>query len=243
MRRLLAPVLVLLLAAASGMTEEEPVPPQTQPSDSGAHHEGHDHDATMTHSFADVEHWVSVFEDPNRAAWQKPEAVPGILGLRPGDVVADIGAGTGYFNRYLARAVGEAGKVYAADVEPTLVEYMKQRAVREATPQVLAVLAKPDDPLLPAAGVDVIFICNTWHHIDDRLAYLGRLRHALKPSGRLAIVDFQKRELPVGPPPEHKLTRDEVVAELAEAGWELRTESDALPYQYTLIFTPRAAPR
>ena len=234
-------LLALLLAAQALIAQEHAMPHgQTQPS---GHHEGHSHDATMSHSFADVQHWVEVFDDPNRAGWQKPELMPQILGLEAGNVVADIGAGTGYFNRHFAAAVGDKGRVYAADIEPALVAYMLERAGREATPQVIPTLATPADPLLPPGAVDVIFICNTWHHIDDRLEYLRKLQRALRPGGRLAIVDFQKRDLPVGPPVEHKLSRDEVVAELAEAGWALSRESDQLPYQYALIFTPRAAPR
>lgn len=223
-------------------------PAQTQPSDHAAHHHDehqhgdHQHDATMSHSFADVQHWVEVFDDPNRAAWQKPELMAGILGLKPGDTVADVGAGTGYFNKFFATAVGEKGRVYAADIEPGLVAYMQERAAREATPAVIPVLVAPDNPLLPPSAVDVVFICNTWHHINDRLEYLRKLQRALKPAGRVVIVDFQKRELPVGPPVEHKLSRDEVVAELAEAGWALKAESDKLPYQYALTFIPRAAP-
>jgi ubiquinone/menaquinone biosynthesis C-methylase UbiE len=100
------------------------------------------------------------------------------------------------------------------------------------------VLAAPDDPRLPDGGLDVIFICDTWHHINDRLNYLRRLAKALKPEGVVAIVDFQKRPLPVGPPPEHKMSREEVIAEFAEAGWALARESDSLPYQYFLMFKP-----
>lgn len=208
----------------------------------------HDHDhakahaPTIDHSFEDVERWVEVFESADRAAWQKPSEIPAALGLKEGMTVADIGAGTGYFERHFAQAVGPAGRVYAADIEPKMVEYMKARAVREKTPQVIPVLAAADDPRLPDAALDRIFICNTWHHIGDRVEYLERLRRALRGGGRLAIVDFHKRDLPVGPPTEHKLSREEIVAELAEAGWSLAGESDLLPYQYLLIFTPPAAP-
>lgn len=220
------------------MASDEPrTQPQTQHAD-----QGHAHDATVTHPFDDVEKWVEVFDDPHRAEWQKPDRIPGALGLKPGMSVADIGAGTGYFLKHFSDAVGPSGKVYAVDIEPKLAEYMRQRARRENTSNVTVVLAEPDDPKLPAGALDVIFICDTWHHINDRLDYLGLLARALKPGGIVAVVDYQKRETPVGPPVEARLSREEVVVEFAEAGWKLAGTSDILPYQYLLLFalTPPA---
>ena len=236
----LAVMLAIGVAAGgmAGVQQESQTQPQTQ-------HSGHDHDhaheATVTHPFDDVERWVDVFDDPNRAEWQKPDRIPRALGLRAGMAVADIGAGTGYFLKFFSAAVGPSGKVYAVDVEPKLVAHMRQRSIQEKTANVTVILGAPDDPKLPAAALDVIFICDTWHHINDRIDYLALLARALKPGGSVAIVDFHKREAPVGPPTEHKMAREEVVAEFAEAGWTLASESDILPYQYLLIFKPRAA--
>jgi ubiquinone/menaquinone biosynthesis C-methylase UbiE len=229
---LLALCSACLVAPPGGLAEEKPKT-QTQP----AGH-GHSHDATVNHPFDDIETWVGVFDDPTRDKWQKPDRIPAALGLTAGMVVADIGAGTGYFEKTFSTAVGPQGKVYAVDIEPKMVDHMKERAVREKTANVFPMLAAPGDPGLPDAGVDVIFICDTWHHINDRLGYLGRLARTLKPGGVVAIVDFQKRPLPVGPPPEHKMSREDVLAEFAEAGWVLARESDALPYQYFLMFKP-----
>jgi len=236
LRRLLLLALPALLTAGPAAADS----PQTRPAPDHAHH---DHDATVSHPFDDVERWESVFDDPSRAEWQKPAEIPAAIGLKEGMVVADIGAGTGYFERYFSKAVGPDGRVYAVDIEPHMVAHLEKRAAEEKTPNVVAVLAEPDDPKLPAGGVDVIFVCDTWHHINDRLAYLKRLAASLRPGGRLAIVDFHKKPLPVGPPPQHKLAREVVVDELAQAGWSLAGESDRLPYQYLLIFTPPAAPR
>jgi ubiquinone/menaquinone biosynthesis C-methylase UbiE len=199
---------------------------------------GHAHDATIRHRFDDVEHWVKVFDDPARDEWQKPLDVIKFLRVPPGGRVADIGAGTGYFTVRLAEAVGPEGKVLAVEIEPGLVEHLRQRAERAGLTQVEAVAAEPADPRLPEAGVDVIFVCDTWHHIDARLRYLGLLARALKPSGRLVILDFREGDLPVGPPAGHKLSRDAVVRELRMAGWKLAAESRDLPYQYLLAFTP-----
>ena len=200
-----------------------------------------EHDATSHHDFADVPHWQAVFDDPARDAWQKPDEVVRALALRPGMTVADVGAGTGYFSRRLSAAVGPTGTVLAADTEPNLLVHLRERAEKEGTANVVPVLASPDNPRLPAAGCDVILFVDTIHHVDDRVTYLRALQRFLRPGGRVAIVDWQKREMPVGPPPEHRLARDVVVDEMAAAGYRLAAEPDVIPYQYVLVFT--VAPR
>jgi SAM-dependent methyltransferase len=109
---------------------------------------------------------------------------------------------------------------------------------------VVPVLASTDNPRLPAGRTDLVLIVDTFHHIDGRLAYLRALARSLAPGGRIAIVDWQKRELPVGPPLDHKLAREQVVEEMQSAGYELVAEPDVLPYQYLLIFrrSPPAEP-
>lgn len=199
------------------------------------------HDATIHHPFDDVAKWVHVFDDPGRDAWQKPDAVLRALGVAKGMTVADLGAGTGYFSVRLAQAVGPAGRVLAIDVEPKLVDYMKERAAKAQLAQLVPVLAPTDDPKLPARGVDLVLIVDTWHHIDDRLHYLTKIAAGLKPGGRVAVVDFKKGDFPVGPPDAHKLAADAVGAEFAGAGWSPAMHWDELPYQYVLVFTPPAA--
>ena len=149
------------------------------------------HDATIQHRFEDAKAWAKVFDDPSRDSWQKPEALFAVLHVTPGATVADLGAGTGYFSVRLARAVGAAGRVLALDVEPGLVAYMKARMEREKLPQVEAKLVPADDPGLPKAGVDLVLIVDTWHHLDDRLHYVAKLAAGLKPGGRVAVVDFK----------------------------------------------------
>jgi len=199
-----------------------------------------DHDATVRHSFDDVEHWVEVFDNPERDAWQKPESLLRLLGIRSGDVVADLGAGTGYFAARLSKSVGRTGKVYAVDIEQALLDHLVRRDDLGPYDVVIPVLADPDDPKLPAGELDLVLVVDTWHHIDDRLNYLGHIDRALAPGGRLVIVDFREGELPVGPPPGHKLSRDAVLREFDEAGWSLTSEARMLPYQYVLIFQPPA---
>jgi ubiquinone/menaquinone biosynthesis C-methylase UbiE len=224
--------LAAMLAAATG-TPEPASPPAA----------GTGHDATIHHGFGDVNTWVEVFDDPGRDAWQKPDAVMSHLGVAEGMTVADLGAGTGYFSVRAAKVVGAKGRVLAIDIEPKLVDYMKARAAKEHLPQVVAVLAAPDDPKLPAHGVDLVLIVDTWHHLDDRLRYLGKLAAGIAPGGRVAVVDFKKGDFPVGPPDAHKLTPEAVVAEFVEAGWTAAGRWDDLPYQYVLSFTPPAAQR
>ena len=204
----------------------------------GGPEDPHRHDATARHPFDEVDKWVRIFDDPGRDEWQKPQQVVRALGIEKGQSVAEIGAGTGYFSRHLAQAVGEEGKVYAIDTEPKMVEYMKGRAERDRTPQVLPVLGAPDDPRLPEAGADLVLLVDTYHHIDDRVRYLQRLAGRLRRGGRVAVIDFEKRPLPVGPPLEHKLERGQVREEFAEAGYALVEEPGFLPYQYFLIFVP-----
>jgi ubiquinone/menaquinone biosynthesis C-methylase UbiE len=200
---------------------------------------GSSHDATSHRRFDDPAYWSKVFDDPARDAWQRPAEVAAALGVRPGQTVADLGAGTGYFTRPLAEVVGPTGTVLAVDVEPNLIAYLRERAAREHLSNVRAVLAAADDPRLPAAGVDAVLVVDTYHHIDDRIGYFSRLRRALRPAGRVAVVDWQKRPLPVGPEMDHKLAREQVVEEMQGAGYRRVDEPTFLPYQYFLVFQPR----
>jgi ubiquinone/menaquinone biosynthesis C-methylase UbiE len=194
--------------------------------------------ATSRHSFEDVAHWQAVFDDPARDAWQKPTELVAALGIAAGMTVADLGAGTGYFSRYLARAVGPSGTVFAVETEPSLLVHLRERAEHEQTPNVVPILASFDNPRLPAAAVDLVLIVDTFHHLDRRLEYFRSCKRFLTRSGRIAIVDWRKRTIPVGPPPEHKLARRQVVAEMRAAGYDLVAEPDVLPYQYVLVFRP-----
>jgi ubiquinone/menaquinone biosynthesis C-methylase UbiE len=180
-----------------------------------------------------------VFDDPARAAWQKPAELVAALALRPGQAVADVGAGTGYFLTHLAGAVGETGTVYAVETEPNLVVYLRDRADRDGLGNVVPVLASADSPRLPPGRVDLLLLVDTYHHLDDRPAYFCRVQRLLAPGGRVVIVDWQKRELPVGPAMDHKLDRAQVSEEMDLAGYRLDAAPDVLPYQYVLIFRPR----
>lgn len=183
--------------------------------------------------------YIKSLENPARDAWQKPAEVVKALGLRAGDVVADIGAGSGYFALRFAPEVGPTGKVLAVDISAPMLEHLGKRATDAGVANVTMVLAAHDDPKLPAGGVNVAFTCNTWHHIDGRDAYLAKLKASLAPGARFVIVDFHE-EAPMGPPREMKLSRQSVVDEVTRAGFTLAAEHTFLPHQYYLVFT--AAP-
>jgi predicted methyltransferase len=210
-----------------------------------AHAAGHGHHGAPAsgaqpgyhHRFDDPARWAQRFEGPERDAWQRPDEVIAALSLAPDARVADIGAGTGYFSVRLARAVPQ-GRVWAVDVEPTMVRWVLDRARRDAVPNLTAVLAAGDDALLPEP-VDLALVVDTYHHIDARTAYFARLRASLRPQGRVAIVDF-KLDSPEGPPAEMRLAPETVRAEMEAAGYALAGSFDALPRQYMLTF--RAAP-
>jgi len=187
---------------------------------------------------ADLDGYIARMEEPSRAAWQKPDEVVRALGLRPGQAACDVGAGPGYFSLRLARAVGEAGHVYAVDVEPRILSVLRDRVQSSNARNVTPVLSLPDDALLPAASCDLILIVDTYHHFPDGPGYLRRLSRALRPGGRIANVDFHKRELPVGPPPEHKVAREAFLADATAAGLRLAEEHTFLPYQYFVVLAP-----
>jgi ubiquinone/menaquinone biosynthesis C-methylase UbiE len=180
--------------------------------------------------------YIKALEDPSRDAWQQPEKVVKTLGLKPGDSVADVGAGPGYFTLRFARAVGPAGKVYGVDISRGMLDYLGKEARAEHLANIQPVLAEPHDPNLAPASVDVIFICDTLHHISDRASYFPLLMRALKPGGRLVNIDFHKRALPVGPPVEMKIPRAEMIREAEAAGFHLVHKYDFLKYQYFVVF-------
>lgn len=180
--------------------------------------------------------YIRELEDPSRDAWQEPEKVIEKLALKPGDVVVDLGAGSGYFTVRMARAVGPGGKVIAVDVDSEMISYIESRKKDEGLENIETILAEPHDPKLAPSSVDLIFICDTLHHISERGKYYPLLARALKRGGRLVNVDFEKRPMPIGPPVEHKIAKEDVGREVAPAGFRLIKDFDFLKYQYFLVF-------
>lgn len=208
------------------------------PAHHGKHgHHGKHHAPHHQHRFDDAEHWAKRFDAPERDAWQKPSEVVAALKVAPEALVADIGAGTGYFAVHFARTV-TAGKVFGVDIEKAMVDHMRKRAAEAGLANLEPVLSVPDDPSLPTA-VDLAFICNTYHHIEDREGWMGKLRAQLKPGGRVAVVDYSPDFDGPGPPPAMRLPAETVVSEMKSAGFALaHRDDDLLPRQYLLVFTP-----
>jgi len=195
------------------------------------------HQMHQLHS--DPKSYIGALEDPKRDAYQKPQDVMGALGLRPGEVIADIGAGSGYFTFRLAHHVGHTGKIYAVDVSPNMILHINRRIRESKATNVVSILADPDDPLLPDASVNRFFFSNSWHHIENQTKYLSLMKKMLKPGGEIIIIDFHKKELPVGPPMEMKIAREDLIKQMESNGFRLTREHTFLPYQYYLVFVPK----
>ena len=176
-----------------------------------------------------------MYEGFDRDEWQRPDEVVAALALAPGQQVADLGAGGGYFTLRFARAVGPEGRVFAIDVDPDMVAYLEQLAADAALPQVVPVLAEPDDAKLADASVDLVFVSNTFHHIEQRITYFARLRRALRPGGRVAVVELSKNFFPPG----HRTPPEEIQKDMDAAGYTRLESHDFLPRQSFQIFAPR----
>jgi ubiquinone/menaquinone biosynthesis C-methylase UbiE len=175
--------------------------------------------------------------DPKRDVYQKPDEVMQALRLRPGEVVADIGAGAGYFSIRLAEGVGPTGHVYAVDINADAVRNLNQRIYDARLPNISTILAVPANPLLPRP-VDRFVFVNVWHHIEDQSGYLGLMKGLLRPGGQIVMIDFHKRDLPVGPPVAEKIAREDLLKQMQTHGFRVREEHTFLPYQYFIVFEP-----
>jgi ubiquinone/menaquinone biosynthesis C-methylase UbiE len=179
--------------------------------------------------------YIAALEDPKRDAYQKPHEVMEALGVKEGEVIADIGAGSGYFAIRLAQHVGNKGRVYAVDISPDMIRHLHERVRDARLLNVSPILARADDPLLPQP-VDRFLIVNVWHHVENQGGYLARMKKELKVGGQVIMIDFHKRDLPVGPPLAMKIAREELVRQMEANGFRLAKEHTFLPYQYFLVF-------
>jgi len=193
-----------------------------------------DHQMHRLHN--DPKAYIGALEDPKRDAYQKPHEVIHALNLKSGEVIADIGAGSGYFTFHLARHVGDKGKVYAVDVSPEMILHVNRRIRESKANNVVTVLADPDDPLLPDRSVNRFFFSDSWHHIENQSKYLSLMKRMLKPGGEVVMIDFHKKELPVGPPMQMKIAREDLIKQMQANGFRLSKEHSFLPHQYFLVF-------
>ena len=189
-------------------------------------------------SSADLAGYIASLEEPGRAEWQKPDEVIHALNLVPGETLCDVGSGPGYFALRAARRLEASGWVYAEDVEATMIDALRDRISQARLSNVTPILGLPDDPLLPKGTCDVILVVNTYHLFPNGPAFLRRLIKSLKPRGRLANIDFHKRETPQGPVLARRVSREAFLADAQRAGLSLLSEEKFLPYQYFVVLKP-----
>ena len=179
---------------------------------------------------------LSIFDSPGRDERLQINRVMDLLGIEPGKNVADIGAGSGWFTVRAARRLATSGMVYAVDISPEATKYIEQRATKEQLHNIKTILSKPDDPQLPAASVDAVLLLKTYHEIAHPIALLSALRSSLKPGAKVGIIDRN------GNGEDHGVSKDVVIREAAQAGYEIRDSHDFVKgdnMDYFLIFTAK----
>ena len=187
---------------------------------------------------------VGVFEGSERAAFQKPEDVLALLKLEPGDVVADVGAGSGYMTLALSRAVGDKGKVYAEDITAGFLDEVRAKVDKERLPNVEIVLGTETDTKLPDACCNLILVLDTYHHFEWPEPMLASMKKALKAKGHLVIIEFHRKSNPMFEKlkidfAKHiQLDDTQVVAQIEKLGWTSLEKKEFPPYQYVAMFTP-----
>jgi ubiquinone/menaquinone biosynthesis C-methylase UbiE len=175
-------------------------------------------------------------EGPDRDAWQMPDAVMDAMGIADGSHVAEIGAGGGWFTVRLARRVGPNGLVYAQDVQSQMIEAIRRRVDREGLRNVRPVRGYSTDPRLPLESVEAVFIVDAYYEFSNPIAMLRGVAAALRPGGRLGVVDFTKAGGGPGPPPDERVDEARVVDAATAAGLRLMRKETFLPFQYFLVF-------
>ena len=181
-----------------------------------------------------VDQLVQRFESPERDSYQQPEKVLDYLGNIQGKRIMDIGAGSGYFSIKLAHA---GATVIAADVNDEFQQHLRQRIEKEKLHEAVELRKLPyDNPQLKEKEVDIVFLSNTYHHIEDREIYFAKVKRGIDLDGYLVIIDYFKADLPVGPPVDHKVSMDQIISELKIAGFNsFDVEVDLLPYQFIIV--------
>ena len=171
-----------------------------------------------------------------RDEWQRPDEVLKALEISKTDVIADIGAGGGYFTERFSRCLGPSGRVYATDIQDVMIERLKERVKNRGLNNVEVVRGGFDEPMLPETCCDLIFFSSVYKEIDGRIGYMKKARKILKPGGRVAIIEYRRNASAIGPPMDMRLSPEQVIEELAAAGFTLIRRYDFLPREYFLIF-------
>jgi SAM-dependent methyltransferase len=174
---------------------------------------------------------------PERASEENPDLALRLLQVPRGATVADIGAGSGYFSIRLARAVGDKGKVYASDIQPEMLALLQKAVSQAKMSNVVPVLGVTDDPHLPSNAIDLVLMVDVYHELSQPQTMLRRIREALKPDGRLALIEYRAEDPDVPIRPEHKMTKAQVKLEVEHEGFRQVRVYDDLPRQHLIVFT------
>ena len=175
-------------------------------------------------------------EGPDRDAYQRPDQIMDALQIGEGSVVADLGAGGGWFTVRLARRVGPNGRVYAEDIQPQMIDAIKRRMQREGLGNVRTVLGTPVDPGLMPGSLDAALIVDAYHEVEEPVTLLRNVARALKPTGTIGIVNYKKDGAGPGPDMAERVDPEKVIADAQAAGLELRKLETFLRYHYMLTF-------
>lgn len=229
----------LILAACGLVSAAEPASPAPRytflqdhhPDGTGKVFRGREIAQVMGHLAAD---WL---ERPEREQEEKPRAVMELLALKPGEVVADIGAGSGYYTRRIAQAVGKTGRVYAVEIQPEMLQILTNKLTAEGITNVVTALGTEQDPKLPAGQIDVALMVDVYHEFSYPYEMVEAMCRALKPGGRLVFVEYRGESKWVPIKEHHKMTEAQVRKEMEPhpLKWE-QTVSDKLPWQHFVVF-------
>jgi ubiquinone/menaquinone biosynthesis C-methylase UbiE len=168
---------------------------------------------------------------------EEPDLAMRLIRVQRGSTVADLGAGSGYFTVRLARAVGNMGKVYAVDIQQGMLDLLQKAVARERLSNVVPVLGTFNDPRLPAGSLDLVLMVDVYHEFSQPQVMLQRIKEALKPGGRLVLLEYRAEDPDVPILPEHKMTKAQVKLEVEHEGFKQQRVYDDLPRQHLIIFT------
>lgn len=224
---------VLLSSCADSKKQNEEL--NTREEHLEKHHNNKDKNHSDVNEYmhqSSVEELIERFESPERDSYQHPDKVLEYLGDISNKKIMDIGAGSGYFSVKLAE---KGAKVIAADVNDEFQMALKKRVEENSIENIELRKIPFDNPGLSKKEVDIVLIVNTYHHIDDRSVYFSKVKKGIKENGELVVIDFYKKELPVGPNTDHKISKDVVIKELQQAAFTIvEVNVDLLPYQYII---------
>ncbi|MBM0108455.1 class I SAM-dependent methyltransferase [Steroidobacter sp. S1-65] len=175
-------------------------------------------------------------ERPEREAEERPQLVIDALEIKAGQTIADLGAGSGYYSFRIAPLVGQKGRVLAIDVEPRMLRIISERARRGGVDNVTTVLGTPSDPNLEPNSVDLLFMVDVYHELEFPLETMTKVRAALKPGGRVALIEYRAEDPKVMIKPVHKMTERQIIRELTAAGFRHQKTVRSLPLQHLVIF-------